>query len=70
MVQLWNCRGHGYNFLGEIVRRVSGQSLAAFARERIFEPLGMQDTFYTVPDSMRARIVRRPLDAPFTATVP
>jgi serine-type D-Ala-D-Ala carboxypeptidase len=60
--------GHSYNFLGEIVRRVSGQSLAAFARERIFEPLGMQDTFYTVPDSMRARIVRRPLDAPFAVT--
>jgi CubicO group peptidase (beta-lactamase class C family) len=55
--------------LGEIVRRVSGQSLADFARARIFEPLRMQDTFYIVPDAVRARIVRRPLDAPWAATV-
>jgi serine-type D-Ala-D-Ala carboxypeptidase len=60
---------YGYNLLGEIVRRVSGQALADFARERIFEPLGMQDTFYIVPDAVRARIVSRPLDAPFAATV-
>lgn len=58
---------YGYNLLGEIVRRVSGQALAAFARERLFEPLRMQDTFYIVPDAVRARIVRRPLDAPFAA---
>ena len=50
---------YGYDLLGEIVRRVSGQALADFARERIFEPLRMQDTFYSVPD-VRARIVRRP----------
>jgi len=56
---------YGYNLLGEIVRRVSGQALADFARARIFEPLRMQDTFYIVPDAVRARIVRRPLGAPF-----
>src|SRR5215471_12495610 len=56
---------YSYNLLGEIVRRVSGQALADFARARIFEPLGMQDTFYIVPDAVRARIVRRPFDAPF-----
>src|SRR5215831_13800342 len=61
---------YGYNLLGEIVRRVSGQALADFASERIFEPLGMQDTFYIVPDAVRARIVRRPLDAPYAATGP
>ena len=27
----------------------------------------MQDTFYSVPEAVRARIVRRPLDAPFAA---
>ena len=59
---------YGYNLLGEIVRRVSGQALVDFARDRIFEPLGMQDTFYIVPDAVRARIVRRPLDAPFAIT--
>src|SRR5712691_10401724 len=48
---------------------VSGQALADFARERLFEPLRMQDTFYIVPDAVRARIVRRPLDVPFAATL-
>lgn len=60
---------HGYALLGEIVRRVSGQSLADFARERIFEPLRMEDTFYIVPDSVRTRIVQRPSDAPFAVGV-
>ena len=59
---------YGYDLVGEIVRRVSGQALADFARERIFAPLGMQDTFYSVPDAVLARIVRRPLDAPWAAT--
>jgi serine-type D-Ala-D-Ala carboxypeptidase len=30
----------------------------------------MQDTFYIVPDAVRARIVRRPLDAPWAVTTP
>jgi CubicO group peptidase (beta-lactamase class C family) len=33
-----------YWLLAEIVRRVSGETLAAFAKHRIFEPLGMIDT--------------------------
>jgi CubicO group peptidase (beta-lactamase class C family) len=54
---------YGYALLGEIVRRVSGQSLAGFATERIFGPLGMKDTLYIVPDAVRPRIVRRGADA-------
>ena len=34
----------GYLLLGLIVQRVSGQSLARFAAERIFRPLGMRHT--------------------------
>lgn len=34
----------GYTLLGLVVQRVSGQSLADFARERIFLPLGMTGT--------------------------
>lgn len=34
----------GYGLLAEVVRRVSGQSLADFCRERIFVPLGMTRT--------------------------
>ncbi|MDN2708139.1 serine hydrolase [Janthinobacterium sp. SUN118] len=36
----------GYTLLAAIVRKVSGQPLAAFARERIFDPLGMRHTFF------------------------
>jgi CubicO group peptidase (beta-lactamase class C family) len=50
---------HGMELLGEIVRRVSGQSLAEFARARIFEPLGMRDTSYGLPESARSKVVRR-----------
>jgi CubicO group peptidase (beta-lactamase class C family) len=34
----------GYNLLGSIVKRVSGQSLRAFADANIFQPLGMTHT--------------------------
>lgn len=58
---------YGYELLGEIVRRVSGRSLADFARDRVSQPLGMKDTEYIVSEAMRPRIVRRPPDAPIAA---
>ncbi len=36
----------GFFLLSLVVQRASGKSLADFARERIFEPLGMHDTHY------------------------
>src|SRR5918999_244982 len=36
----------GYFLLSEIVRRASGKTLAQFAQERIFGPLGMQTTHF------------------------
>ncbi|MFN3212509.1 MAG: serine hydrolase domain-containing protein [Henriciella sp.] len=36
----------GYYLLGKIVERASGQHLRDFAKERIFQPLGMDDTFF------------------------
>jgi CubicO group peptidase (beta-lactamase class C family) len=36
----------GYFLLGQIVERVSGRSLNAFAQERIFKPLGMAHTLF------------------------
>ncbi|MBV9926800.1 MAG: beta-lactamase family protein [Acidobacteria bacterium] len=35
----------GYVLLAKIIEEVSGKSYPAFMRERIFEPLGMNDTF-------------------------
>ena len=34
---------------GLIVQRLSGQSFDAFLKERMFDPLGMEDTFFNVP---------------------
>jgi CubicO group peptidase (beta-lactamase class C family) len=42
--------------LGVLVERVSGQSLGTFMRERIFEPLGMKDTAFHVPDDRIGRL--------------
>ena len=36
----------GYFLMGKIVRKVSGKSLAGFAHEHIFLPLGMTDTHF------------------------
>ncbi|MEE9265683.1 MAG: serine hydrolase domain-containing protein, partial [Gammaproteobacteria bacterium] len=49
----------GIYMVGELVRRVSGQSLDQFARERIFEPLGMDNSFYIVPESEQSRVALR-----------
>ncbi|MCP4536630.1 MAG: beta-lactamase family protein [Chloroflexi bacterium] len=54
----------GFELLGEIVRRVSEKSLDDFARERLFEPLGMKDTIYIVPETASHRVVKRPADGP------
>lgn len=37
---------YSYTLLGVIVERISGQSLRDFAEERIFEPLGMDNTHF------------------------
>ncbi len=39
----------GLDVLGVLIARASGQALEAFLRERIFEPLGMRDTGFSVP---------------------
>ena len=45
-----------YFLLGDIVRRVSGLPLDRFAHDRIFGPLGMKDTMFLPPPSLRERI--------------
>jgi uncharacterized protein YbbC (DUF1343 family)/CubicO group peptidase (beta-lactamase class C family) len=42
--------------LGEIVRRVTGEGLNAFAAREIYRPLGMPDTGFLPPDRVRLRI--------------
>lgn len=49
--------------LGEVIRRVSGRSPDEFFRERIFKPLGMNDTYLVVPQNVWNRAVRFPDDS-------
>jgi uncharacterized protein YbbC (DUF1343 family)/CubicO group peptidase (beta-lactamase class C family) len=42
--------------LGELVHRLSGQSLADYARQQIFLPLGMKETMFQPPSSLVPRI--------------
>lgn len=44
------------DILGVLIARVSGQSLEAFFRERIFAPLGMSDTSFSVPSAKVDRL--------------
>lgn len=46
----------GFILLGEIVREVTGQKLNEFARERVFEPLGMKWTSFCPPQELYGRI--------------
>ena len=45
----------GTQVLGVLIERASGISLEAFFRQRIFEPLEMGDTGFSVPESKRGR---------------
>jgi CubicO group peptidase (beta-lactamase class C family) len=49
--------GAGVDTLGRIVEIASGQDLDSFMRERIFQPLGMTDTYFNVPPAKQARVL-------------
>jgi CubicO group peptidase (beta-lactamase class C family) len=46
----------GSDVLGVLVARAAGQPFEAFLRERIFEPLGMTDTGFSVPAESLSRL--------------
>src|ERR1044072_5539213 len=46
----------GFIALGEVVHRVSGQTLDEFARQNIFQPLGMKHTAYKPAANLFSRI--------------
>jgi len=60
--------GLGYDVAGIALQRIAGQPLAQVMKERIFDPLGMEDTFFVVPPEKRSRFAnlwhRRALDKP------
>jgi CubicO group peptidase (beta-lactamase class C family) len=51
----------GADILGMMIERVAGEGLDTFLQKKVFGPLGMKNTFYLPPDSLRHRIA--PTDA-------
>ncbi|MBX2923627.1 MAG: beta-lactamase family protein [Chitinophagaceae bacterium] len=48
--------GLNTDVLGYLVEVVSGMSLAGFFQKKIFEPLGMKDTYFYLPESKKGRL--------------
>ncbi len=46
----------GSDILGVLIARVTGQTLETFLRERIFSPVGMTDTGFSVPEAKLDRL--------------
>ena len=64
----WNY-GHSTDLLGRVVEVASGQTLDVFFRERIFEPLGMVDTDFFVPEAKLDRLMACYAKDPVTGKV-
>lgn len=52
----WNYSNVGYDILGRIIEIVSKQPYDAFLKEHLFDPLGMQDTYFFVPGDKQGRL--------------
>lgn len=50
--------GLNTDLLGYLVEVVSGKSLADFFKDRIFDPLGMKDTYFYLPETKYNRLVQ------------
>ncbi len=54
----------GADLLGFIVETVTGERMDRFLEHRLFQPLGMTDTYYRPADSLRYRIAPTELNPP------
>ena len=59
----------GADVLGVLIARASGQPFAAFLRDRIFQPLGMHDTGFSVPAADVNRLATSYLTDPETGAL-
>jgi CubicO group peptidase (beta-lactamase class C family) len=46
----------GADVMAWVIEAVTGQGIDVFLKERVFAPLGMNDTFFNPPDSVRDRV--------------
>jgi CubicO group peptidase (beta-lactamase class C family) len=69
--------GYATDILGVVIERASGMTLEQFLTQRIFEPLGMSDTYFFLPREKTSRLAKvympkegQPLKpAPVTGTI-
>jgi CubicO group peptidase (beta-lactamase class C family) len=57
---LWDY-GHSTDVLGRVIEVASGQSLFAFEKQRLLDPLGMIDTAFYVADASKRSLLAEPL---------
>jgi CubicO group peptidase (beta-lactamase class C family) len=57
---LWQY-GHSTDVLGRIMEVVSGKSLFAIEKEKLFGPLGMNSTSFYVTDMQKRKLIAKPL---------
>ncbi len=50
--------GSSADVLGAVIEIVSGRRLSKFCREELFEPLGMKDTGFYVPEEKQSRLAK------------
>lgn len=48
--------GYSHDVLGALIEALSGKTLGQFMQDELFDPLGMNDTFFRIPDDKRARL--------------
>ncbi|MFO1318401.1 MAG: serine hydrolase [Burkholderiales bacterium] len=61
--------GHSTDILGRVVEVASGQTLDVFLAERIFKPLRMQDTMFSLTADRHGRLAQ-PQPDPYTGVTP
>src|SRR5450432_1664451 len=57
---LWDY-GHSTDVLGRVIEVVSGQSLFAFEKQRLLDPLGMTETVFYVADAAKRPRIAEPM---------
>jgi CubicO group peptidase (beta-lactamase class C family) len=58
--------GVSVDVLGLIIEAITGKSLGSFMRERLWQPLGMEDTGFSIPDAKEGRYALAFRNDPFT----
>jgi CubicO group peptidase (beta-lactamase class C family) len=48
----------GFDLLGLIIERITGMSLGRYLAERLFDPLGMRDTAFLIPEGKTSRYAK------------